>query len=127
MPEPLAWQFQHGGGLWESLGWNPADAGDLEADDLMATLAAQEQTQAGTALILTGDRDLLQCVTESVRVLLLKPGKGTVEMGHWTVLRGKSAGQSWCCLGRTLASPETSRRVPGAGRAGTIRPATPTQ
>jgi DNA polymerase-1 len=81
MPDPLAWQFKHGGGLWASLGWNPADAGDLEADDLMATLAAQEQTQAGTALILTGDRDLLQCVTESVRVLLLKPGKGTVEMG----------------------------------------------
>ena len=81
MPEPLAWQFERGGELWASLGWHPTDAGDLEADDLMATLAAQEQTQAGTALILTGDRDLLQCVTESVRVLLLKPGKSTVEIG----------------------------------------------
>ena len=81
MPEPLAWQFERGGELWASLGWHPTDAGDLEADDLMATLAAQEQTQVGTALILTGDRDLLQCVTDSVRVLLLKPGKSTVEIG----------------------------------------------
>jgi 5'-3' exonuclease len=81
MPELLKWQFETGGELWTSLGWNPTDAGELEADDLMATLANIEQSEGGTALILTGDRDLLQCVTESVRVLLLKPGKGTVETG----------------------------------------------
>jgi DNA polymerase-1 len=77
MPDALAHQFALAPQLWSAVGWLVMDAGELEADDLMATLARAEATGGGTALILTGDRDLLQCAAERVSVLLIKPGKGT--------------------------------------------------
>ncbi|MEI6446580.1 MAG: 5'-3' exonuclease H3TH domain-containing protein [Actinomycetes bacterium] len=82
MPEALAHQFALGPGLWDGLGWLTLDAGDLEADDLLATLARREAVDGGRALILTGDRDLLQCASDAVAVLLTKPGaKGAVPHG----------------------------------------------
>lgn len=81
MPEALEHQWESTRQMSEALGWHLRDAGDLEADDLMATLARKESEQGGRALILTGDRDLLQCADEGVSVLLLKPGKGTVVCG----------------------------------------------
>ena len=81
MPEALAWQFQAAKALWDALGWKELDAGDFEADDLLATLAELEEKAAGKALILTGDRDLLQCASAKTMVLLLKPGQGTIECG----------------------------------------------
>jgi DNA polymerase-1 len=81
MPPELAHQFELGPTLWKALGWKLGDAGDLEADDLMATLALIEAEAGGTTRILTGDRDLLQCATSKTKVMLLKPGQGTVECG----------------------------------------------
>ncbi len=81
MPPELAHQFEVGPALWKSLGWKLGDAGDLEADDLMATLALLEAAAGGNTRILTGDRDLLQCATGKTKVMLLKPGQGTIECG----------------------------------------------
>jgi DNA polymerase-1 len=81
MPDDLAHQFELGPTLWKALGWKLGDAGDLEADDLMANLALLEADAGGSTRILTGDRDLLQCATSKTKVLLLKPGQGTVECG----------------------------------------------
>ena len=82
MPDALAHQFKSGHELWEALGWLEADAADLEADDLLASLAVLEESAGGSCLILTGDRDLLQCATAKTTGLLLRPGtKGTVEFG----------------------------------------------
>src|SRR5918999_1071440 len=41
-----------------------------EADDLLHSLAVAETATGGHTLILTGDRDMLQCVNDSVTVLL---------------------------------------------------------
>jgi DNA polymerase-1 len=46
----------------------------LEADDVMHSLAVAEQEAGGEALLLTGDRDLFQCVNDAVKVLYLKTG-----------------------------------------------------
>jgi len=81
MPAELARQFEAGRLLWDALGWKLLDAGDLEADDLMATLARKEAAAGGSALILTGDRDLLQCAAGGIAVLLLRPGKGAIRCG----------------------------------------------
>ena len=81
MPDALAHQFALAPQLWSALGWLAMDAGDLEADDLMSTLARAEAESGGNGLILTGDRDLLQCAAERVSVLLIKPGKGTELIG----------------------------------------------
>ncbi|CAB4878377.1 MAG: hypothetical protein F2799_05845 [Actinobacteria bacterium] len=81
MPDDLAHQFGLGEGLWKALGWKQADAGDLEADDLLASLALLEAEAGGSTRILTGDRDLLQCATAKTKVMLLKPGQGTLDCG----------------------------------------------
>jgi 5'-3' exonuclease len=70
MPDGLADQWERAKGLYAALGWGVEDSDDLEADDLLHTLALAEAERGGTALILTGDRDLFQCASESVTVLL---------------------------------------------------------
>lgn len=71
MPDDLAWQWERTPALEEALGWHVGDAGDLEADDLLGALATAEEEAGGSALVLTGDRDLFQCATDAVTVLLL--------------------------------------------------------
>ncbi len=71
MPADLAHQWAQAPGLYRALGWVVLEHDELEADDLLGALAAEEESAGGRALILTGDRDLFQCVTEDVTVLLL--------------------------------------------------------
>ena len=52
----------------------------MEADDLLYTLAAAEDRAGGRTLILTGDRDLFQCASESVTVLWLRGGARGAEV-----------------------------------------------
>ena len=70
MPDALADQWTRAHDLYRALGWTVLDAGDLEADDLLHSLALAETAAGGHTLILTGDRDLFQCASESVTVLL---------------------------------------------------------
>ena len=82
VPEALAWQFEHAPALFGAFGWSSESSEGLEADDLLGALADAEEAAGGTALIVTGDRDMFQCARESVAVLLLKPGKdGFEEVG----------------------------------------------
>lgn len=74
VPDALAWQFERAPALYEAFGWGVENADNLEADDLLGSLAAAEADSGGQALILTGDRDMYQCVGERVHVLYLKSG-----------------------------------------------------
>lgn len=74
VPEGLAWQFKQAPGFFASFGWMSVSSEELEADDLLGSLASAEAAAGGQALILTGDRDMYQCVGERVRVLYLKSG-----------------------------------------------------
>ncbi len=96
MPPELAVQWEQAPALLESLGWTFATDAELEADDVMFSFALAEvagdiegRTQAsrranestagggsreGTALLLSGDRDMFQAVNERVAIVL--PGKG---------------------------------------------------
>ena len=71
MPADLARQWALAPDLYRALGWQVLEHDHLEADDLLGALAVAEAGAGGRALILTGDRDLFQCVTEDVTVLLL--------------------------------------------------------
>ncbi len=75
MPDDLAHQWALAPDLYRALGWTVVDSAELEADDLMGTLAAMEEEAGGTALILSGDRDMFQCVTDKVHVLLQQRGR----------------------------------------------------
>jgi 5'-3' exonuclease len=78
VPDELVWQWSVAPDLFDAFGWSTVRDEELEADDLLHTLAVAERRAGGAALILTGDRDLFQCARDGVRVLYLKTGvKGT--------------------------------------------------
>ena len=81
MPEGLAVQWAQARGFYEAFGWTVLDHDGLEADDLMHSLARAEERRGGSALIFTGDRDMFQCVTDNVHVLMQQARKGFTEMG----------------------------------------------
>ena len=82
MPDPLEWQWERAPALYEALGWSLATVEDLEADDLLHSLAEVETAAGGHTLILTGDRDMFQCASDSVTVLMQRTGgEGPQEVG----------------------------------------------
>jgi 5'-3' exonuclease len=81
VPDQLAPQWADCRAFFEAFGWTVAASDDLEADDLLGTYAEREAEAGGRALILTGDRDMYQCATESVTVLYVRTGgKGAEEV-----------------------------------------------
>ncbi|HET8976750.1 MAG TPA: 5'-3' exonuclease H3TH domain-containing protein, partial [Solirubrobacteraceae bacterium] len=62
-----------------AFGWMTASSDDLEADDLLGSLADGEAAAGGTALIMTGDRDMYQCAGDGVSVVYLKQGASGFE------------------------------------------------
>jgi 5'-3' exonuclease len=74
MPDELAWQWEQAPPYFGAFGWQTLHAGDLEADDLLGSLAQAEVAAGGKALLFTGDRDMFQCVGEDVAVLFPKSG-----------------------------------------------------
>jgi 5'-3' exonuclease len=79
VPDDLQWQFEQASDLFEAFGWTTTTTGELEADDLLGSLAAVESAAGGRTLILTGDRDMYQCSAEQVSVLYLKSAKAGFE------------------------------------------------
>jgi DNA polymerase-1 len=74
MPDALAPQFAAAGEFFGAFGWTIATSEDLEADDVLGTLARREAEAGGRALLMTGDRDMYQCAGEGVTVLYVKTG-----------------------------------------------------
>ena len=87
MPDGLGHQFADAGDFFAAFGFDVANYAGLEADDLMGSYAAAEVEAGGEALLMTGDRDMFQCVGEQVRVLYVKTGtKGFEDVGPEQVL-----------------------------------------
>jgi len=87
MPDPLAAQWEHAGAFYEALGWTVMTSPDLEADDLMHSLCVAETEAGGRSYILTGDRDMFQCASDTVRVLMQRARQeGPDDMGPDEVL-----------------------------------------
>jgi 5'-3' exonuclease len=81
MPDELSPQWELAPGLYEALGWYVAHSDDHEADDLLGSYATIETEAGGDTLILTGDRDMFQCVDDNVKVLYVRTGsKGAQEV-----------------------------------------------
>jgi DNA polymerase-1 len=79
VPEALAWQFAEAPQLLAAFGWESRSSDELEADDLLGSLALAEAAAGGRALIMTGDRDMYQCAAAGVSVLYLKQGASGFE------------------------------------------------
>jgi 5'-3' exonuclease len=80
VPDELSPQFADAPDFFAAFGWGSVIAEDLEADDVMGSLARVEEEAGGEALLMTGDRDLFQCVTDRVKVLYLRTGVKGAEL-----------------------------------------------
>jgi len=80
MPPELERQWEDAPGFFAAFGWRSLSAGDLEADDLLGSLAHIETRAGGEALLFTGDRDMFQCVSDGVTVLFPRGGKDGPEV-----------------------------------------------
>jgi 5'-3' exonuclease len=69
MPDALVPQWAAAPAFFRAFAWTVLDGAQLEADDLLGSLAGVERAAGGRALLFTGDRDMFQCVDESVTVL----------------------------------------------------------
>ena len=74
MPPELEHQWELAPAFLAACGWSSLDAGDLEADDLLGSLATLESKAGGKTLIFSGDRDMFQCASKQVTVLY--PARG---------------------------------------------------
>jgi DNA polymerase-1 len=80
MPAELERQWADAPGFFGEFGWTSMHTPELEADDLLGSLAKIEVEAGGDALLFTGDRDMFQCVGEHVTVLFPRGGKDGPEV-----------------------------------------------
>jgi 5'-3' exonuclease len=80
MPGELERQWADAPGFFGAFGWTTLHTPELEADDLLGSLAKIETQAGGDALLFTGDRDMFQCVGEHVTVLFPRGGKDGPEV-----------------------------------------------
>jgi 5'-3' exonuclease len=80
VPDQLAPQFDDAPEFFAAFGWTSVIDEELEADDVMGSLAKAEEKAGGEALLMTGDRDLFQCVTDRVKVLYVRTGVRGAEL-----------------------------------------------
>lgn len=103
----------------------------FEADDVIATLATQAEEAGFEVLIVTGDRDSFQLITDNVTVLY--PTKGVSELTRFTpekvvekygLTPGSIRTSRRCAVTRRTtfrASPRSVRRPPRSGSTSSVR------
>ena len=82
-------QFDLAPDLYAAFGWESVSFPGLEADDVLGSYAHAEREAGGRTLILTGDRDMFQCVGPDCTVLYLTTGSkgGAVPVDEQEVRR----------------------------------------
>ena len=71
-PSDLISQFPLSRKLCEALGVTPLEIDNYEADDIIGTFAKKIEEAGDDALIISSDKDLLQLITDKIKVKLLK-------------------------------------------------------
>ncbi len=74
MPDLLVEQWDDAPQFFAEFDWLIAEHDSLEADDLLGSLARLEAEAGGRALLMSGDRDMFQCASESVTILYVSTG-----------------------------------------------------
>jgi DNA polymerase-1 len=80
VPPGLVPQFGDARAFFEAFGWVVAVHDTLEADDLLGSYARLEADAGGTALVMTGDRDMFQCADDQIKVLYVRTGRQGAEL-----------------------------------------------
>ena len=69
VPDGLVHQWEDVPAFFGAFGWQLQTHEQLEADDLLGSLATVESAAGGATLLFTGDRDMFQCVDDRTTVL----------------------------------------------------------
>jgi DNA polymerase-1 len=86
--EDIDRQFEAAPELYEAFGWQSVSLPGLEADDVLNSYALAEREAGGRTLLVTGDRDMFQCVAPDCTVLYLTTGvRGAVRVDEREVQR----------------------------------------
>lgn len=80
MPEELAQQFPTLKEWLKLAGYHCIECEGFEADDILGTLAFSAENSGNTCVIATGDRDSLQLISDSTKVLLAATKAGHPEI-----------------------------------------------
>ena len=70
MPDELRVQFPYAKRVLQEMGFTVLEKEGYEADDILGTLSVMAEREGVEAYILTGDRDSLQLITDTTKVLL---------------------------------------------------------
>ena len=79
MPQELHEQVPVLKELLTAMGIRIMELPGFEADDLLGTVAKRSEAKGMDVLVVSGDRDLLQIVTDNIRVCIPKTKRGTTE------------------------------------------------
>lgn len=79
MPQELHEQVPVLKELLSAMGIRIMELPGYEADDLLGTVAKRSEAKGMDVLVVSGDRDLLQIVTDNIRVCIPKTKRGTTE------------------------------------------------
>ena len=79
MPQELHEQVPVLKELLTAMGIRIMELPGYEADDLLGTVAKRSEAKGMDVLVVSGDRDLLQIVTDNIRVCIPKTKRGTTE------------------------------------------------
>jgi 5'-3' exonuclease len=81
MPAELREQWAKAPALLAGMGWTICHGDELEADDVMFSLARIEEEAGGSSLLFTGDRDLYGAVNEATTFLELPKSGAPTALG----------------------------------------------
>ncbi len=83
MPQELHEQVPVLKELLSAMGIKIMELAGYEADDLLGTVAKRSEAKGMDVLVVSGDRDLLQIVTDKIRVCIPKTKRGTTEYENY--------------------------------------------
>jgi len=117
-PDELRGQFDIIKEILSDMGFGVLSLTGYEADDILGTLAAQCARRDLSALLLTGDRDALQLVSDDVTLLLTRKGISDIEEctpDRVKELWGVTPGQVTDLKGLMGDSSDNIPGIPGVG------------
>ena len=79
MPEEMAEQMPYLKKLISALGYEILEMEGFEADDIIGTLSLDGEKKGIETLVITGDKDALQLISENVNILITKKGISEVD------------------------------------------------
>jgi len=112
-PKELSEQFALVREVLNGLGIAVLEKAGFEGDDIIGTLAAQAEQRGCEVIIVTGDRDALQLITDQTKVLLTKKGISEMDLMDAAAVEAKYGVTPRQIIDLKGLMGDTSDNIPG--------------